>query len=102
MKLTTFALAALLPLAALGAPVAEDAAPSVGLGTRDEHASIQADVESRTLEKRAVTGTVRVDGLRSRTCPRTSCTAVGQYAKGAHISLSCYTRVNTTPVNGDK
>ncbi|KAF8162681.1 hypothetical protein B0H34DRAFT_692535 [Crassisporium funariophilum] len=55
----------------------------------------------RTLEKRAVPGRVEVDGLRYRTCPRTSCTAVGQYAIYTPINIVCYTRDNTTPVNGD-
>jgi len=55
------------------------------------------------MEKRAVVGaTVLVDGLRYRTCPKTSCTAPGQYAKGTKIKLSCYTRTDTTTVNGDK
>lgn len=113
MKLTTLAVAALLPFAALGAPTApDDAAPTPGLGELDivervaeldlvERAA-EPDAEFGIIEKRAVTGTVKVDGLRYRTCPRTSCTAIGQYPKGKKISLKCYTRVNTTPVNGDK
>jgi hypothetical protein len=96
MKLNTLAVAALLPFVALGAPAA-DAAPTVAqVGT------LERDVSSGTLEKRAISGTVLVDGLRYRKCPRTSCDAVGQYAKGTHISLVCYTRVGTTTVNGDK
>ena len=60
--------------------------------------------EESALEKRAVSATVLVDGLRYRTCPRVSdnCPAMGQYAKGKKISLTCFTRTNTTPVNGDK
>ncbi|CAN9127949.1 unnamed protein product [Alternaria alternata] len=55
------------------------------------------------IEKRAVVGaTVLVDGLRYRTCPKTSCTAPGQYAKGTKIKLGCFTRTDTTTVNGDK
>ncbi|KAL1800633.1 hypothetical protein ACET3X_000975 [Alternaria dauci] len=55
------------------------------------------------MEKRAVVGaTVLVDGLRYRTCPRTSCSAPGQYPKGTKIKLSCFTRTDTTTVNGDK
>jgi len=54
------------------------------------------------LEKRAVSATVVVDGLRYRTCPKTSCSAPGQFAKGTKISLSCYTRTNTETINGDK
>lgn len=55
------------------------------------------------IEKRAIVGaTVLVDGLRYRTCPKTSCTAPGQYAKGTKIKLSCFTRTDTTTVNGDK
>jgi hypothetical protein len=55
------------------------------------------------IEKRAIVdAVVVVDGLRYRTCPKTSCTAVGQYPKGTRIKLSCYTRDGTTTVNGDK
>ena len=44
------------------------------------------------MEKRAIVdATVLVDGLRYRTCPKTSCSAPGQYAKGTKIKLSCYT-----------
>jgi hypothetical protein len=101
MKFATFAVAALLPLAALGAPAPttpEDAAPT-NLG---EISVVERGAEFENLEKRAVSGTVQVDGLHYRKCPRTSCAAVGQYAKGHKVSLSCYTRTNTTPVNGDK
>lgn len=59
------------------------------------------DLDIRALEKRAVSGTVVVDGLRYRTCPRTSCAAIGQYAKGTKISINCYTRTDTTVVDGD-
>ncbi|KAI4955252.1 hypothetical protein J4E91_001110 [Alternaria rosae] len=55
------------------------------------------------MEKRAIVdATVIVDGLRYRTCPKTSCSAPGQYPKGTKIKLSCYTRDGTTTVNGDK
>ncbi|KAL1595614.1 hypothetical protein SLS59_008252 [Nothophoma quercina] len=53
-------------------------------------------------KRAAVSATVKVDGLRYRTCPKTSCSAPGQFAKGTKISLSCYTRDNTETVNGDK
>ncbi|KAF5857228.1 hypothetical protein ETB97_006071 [Aspergillus alliaceus] len=98
MKFSVIALAALLPATALGAAMPEDAAPTVY--AEPEVPAI--DLGSRDLEKRAVSGTVVVDGLRYRTCPKTSCNAVGQYSKGTKISLVCYTRSNTTPVNGDK
>ena len=55
-----------------------------------------------TIEKRAVSATVIVDGLRYRTCPKTSCSAPGQFAKGTKISLQCYTRDGTETINGDK
>ncbi|KAF8801955.1 hypothetical protein BYT27DRAFT_7261608 [Phlegmacium glaucopus] len=58
-------------------------------------------VGRRTLEKRAIGGTVDVDGLRHRSCPRTNCTVNGRYAKGKHIEMVCYTRTDTTVVNGD-
>ncbi|KAF7595588.1 hypothetical protein BBP40_005624 [Aspergillus hancockii] len=98
MKFSAIALAALLPAAALSSAIPEDAAPTIYTGGD----LAELGLEARDLEKRAVTGTVKVDGLRYRTCPRTSCTAVGQYAKGTKVTLICFTRTNTTPVNGDK
>jgi hypothetical protein len=90
MKLTTL-LAILLPAAALAAP-----APEPELATAD---GLLPDAAK--IEKRAVVGTVAVDGLRYRTCPRTSCTAVGQYARGTRITLVCFVDSGTTVVNGD-
>ena len=86
MKPSTF-LTALLPVAAVLAQPTKFYSGAV--------------VKERELDKRAITGTVLVDGLRYRTCPRTSCTAVGQYPKGATISIVCYTGTDTTVVNGD-
>lgn len=89
MKLATFALAALLPAAAL---------------TQDAQATNHADfpsAEARSLEKRYVSGRVVADGLRYRRCPRTSCAAVGQYAAGTPIRIQCFTRSGTTVENGD-
>lgn len=68
--------------------------------TAQEPTRLARDVSH--IEKRAVGATVMVDGLRYRTCPRTSCSAPGQFAKGTKISLQCYTRTSTTTVNGDK
>ena len=93
MKLTLvpiLALVAALPVLALPEPVAAPAAVYPG-----------PLVEMRELEKRDNAGVVQVDGLRYRTCPRTSCTAVGQYPKGTYITIKCYTHDNTTVVNGD-
>lgn len=91
MKLSTLALAAIVPATALG-----------GSATATLPGVVDTDVPVATLEKRAVGGTVQVDGLRYRKCPRKSCEAVGQYAKGTRISLVCYTRDGTTSVEGDK
>jgi len=91
------ALVAALPALALpepvAAPAAELPAPTVYSGP--------PVAEARELERRDNAGVVQVDGLRYRTCPRTSCTAVGQYAKGTRVTIKCYTRNNTTVVNGD-
>ncbi|KAJ8092659.1 hypothetical protein PM082_006987 [Marasmius tenuissimus] len=87
MKLSTL-FTALLPVAAV---LAQE--PTFYSGT--------PLLEDRELDKRAITGTVLVDGLRHRTCPRTSCPAPGQYAKGTKISIVCYTRDDTTVVEGD-
>jgi len=90
------ALVAALPVLALpepvAAPAAERPAPTVYPGP---------PVKVRELEKRDIDGVVKVDGLRYRTCPRTSCTAVGQYSIGTPITMKCYTVENTTVVNGD-
>ncbi|KAL0566922.1 hypothetical protein V5O48_015076 [Marasmius crinis-equi] len=87
MKFTKLFLAALIPAIAM----AQERTVYVG----------PADPEIRSLEKRAISGTVLVDGLRYRACPRTSCAAPGQYPKGTKISIVCYTRDDTTVVNGD-
>jgi hypothetical protein len=107
MKLSNFVVVALLPFAALGAPAAEPAAAAVAEAVADAAPTLGTFVEERGLssepiEKRSVSAVVKVDGLRSRKCPRTSCTAVGQYKKGTRIRLVCYTRKNTTTVNKDK
>ncbi|KAH9486168.1 hypothetical protein JR316_0000232 [Psilocybe cubensis] len=95
MKFTIAALAVALsvvaPVFALPEPIPASPEPTVYSGPAD-------DV---VLDKRANSATVKVDGLRYRRCPRTSCDAVGQYAKGTKISITCYTRQNTTVVNGD-
>ncbi|KAH9486167.1 hypothetical protein JR316_0000231 [Psilocybe cubensis] len=93
----TFALAAIAlaanaiaPALALPEPAPAAAAPTVYSGEA-----------ARSLERRTNSGTVRVDGLRYRRCPKTSCDAVGQYSIGTHITIVCYTRDGTTVVNGD-
>ncbi|KAE8371278.1 hypothetical protein BDV26DRAFT_298927 [Aspergillus bertholletiae] len=101
MRFSFVALATLLPAAAFGAAMPgdpADAAPTLYTGP----AIPALELEARDLEKRSVKGHVNVDGLRYRTCPRTSCTAVGQYSKGTKVNLVCYTRTNTTTVKGDK
>ena len=58
--------------------------------------------ERNTLEARArILGTVQVDGLRYRTCPRTTCTTIGTYSKGDSIIITCFTRTDTTVIEGD-
>ena len=53
--------------------------------------------ERNTLETCArILGTVQVDGLGcDRTCPRTTCTAIGAYSKGEFIIIACFTRTDT-------
>jgi hypothetical protein len=89
MKISGLAVAALLPFAAFSAPTAE---PNV---------DIAAPV---ALEKRAVTGTVTSSALKYRTCPQVAsyCKVIGQYSKGARISMSCQTTQWTTPVEGNR
>lgn len=88
------AVAAAFPaILALPEPAPAVAAPEATVYT--------APILGRNLEKRTNAGVVQVDGLRYRTCPRTSCTAIGQYAIGTHITITCYTRTDTTVVNGD-
>ena len=88
------ALVAALPALALPEPVAASAAELPA-------PTFYAPVEIRELEKRDTAGVVKVDLLNYRTCPLTSCPAVGQYPKGTQITIECYTRDNTTVVNGD-
>lgn len=57
--------------------------------------------EVRDVEKRDVTGVVTDEGLRYRTCPTTSCTTVGQFAQGTHISIECYTDIDTSVIYGE-
>ena len=49
----------------------------------------------------AIRATVKVDGLRYRRGPRTSCDAIGQYPIGTKIEIVSYTSENTTVVNDD-
>lgn len=62
-----------------------------------------AATEIRDIAKRDNAAVVKVDGLRYRICPRTTsgCPAMGQYPIGTHITLHCYTRDDTTPIDGD-
>lgn len=83
MKLSTFALVALLP--------------TMGF-TQDAQAT---DIPELPVEARYVAGRVVANGLRYRRCPRTSCAAVGQYAPGTRIEIQCFTRAGTTIENGD-
>lgn len=95
MKLTAIAVAALLPIVALSAPMPDDDAPAVALDGTDSAPAM--------LGKRGdIVGTVDADALKYRTCPRTSCTAVGQYSRGTRVTMKCYTTQNTSNVNGDK
>ncbi|KAF8656875.1 hypothetical protein AX16_002421 [Volvariella volvacea WC 439] len=97
MKFTLVSLFALALVQAVSAAPAPDA-------TVDEvgpTATAKVHATHTTLEKRAVVATVTADALRYRTCPRTSCTAVGQYPRGTRVTVECFTTTNTTPVNGD-
>ena len=102
MKFSVVPLLALLsaiPAAmALPEPVAVRAAASPGPTVYPGAAA-----EIRDLAKRDNAAVVKVDGLRYRICPRTTsgCPAMGQYPIGTHITLHCYTRDNTTPIEGD-
>jgi hypothetical protein len=54
-----------------------------------------------SVPRSAIRATVKVDGLRYRRGPRTSCDAIGQYPIGTKIEIVSYTSENTTVVNGD-
>ncbi|KDR70843.1 hypothetical protein GALMADRAFT_144324 [Galerina marginata CBS 339.88] len=94
LPILALALASLTPALALPEP-----APAAPEATVYSGPVVGRDIE--LLEKRNNAGVVQTDGLRYRTCPRTSCAAIGQYAKGTHITIKCYTRDNTTVVKGD-
>lgn len=90
------ALVTTLPVLALPEPVAGPAAelpaPTVYSGP---------PVKIRKLETRDNAGVVKISVLHYHKCPRTSCKSMGQYAKGTHITLKCYTRDHTSVVSGD-
>ncbi|KAJ7599639.1 hypothetical protein C8J56DRAFT_1037213 [Mycena floridula] len=48
----------------------------------------------------AITCTITGNLVRYRTCPKTSCTALGEYPINTKVSLLCYT--SGTVVNGDQ
>ena len=52
-------------------------------------AAPSADLEDRAVKSCTLKTTT---ALKYRKCPKTSCTAVGQYAKGAKVKVSCVTR----------
>jgi len=58
-----------------------------------------AEPGTKILEVRSALCTIVTDGVRYRTCPRTSCPAVGQYPKGTVLTFICY-KTRTT-VNGN-
>lgn len=98
-------LVSLLTVAALltAAPTALALPEPVAAASTPEATLPALPVIERSLEKRSVPATVEVDGLRYRKCPRTTsdCPAIGQYPIGTHINLVCYTRTDTTVVDGD-
>ncbi|KAF3481547.1 uncharacterized protein GIQ15_04306 [Arthroderma uncinatum] len=98
MKFTAFAVAALLPFMALSAPAPADDAPGKYVVTRGDEAPT---TQPGTIEKRSLTGIITASALLCRTCPRTSCTAVRQYSKGARVTLRCLTAKDTTTVSGN-
>ncbi|GJJ06935.1 hypothetical protein Clacol_001131 [Clathrus columnatus] len=53
------------------------------------------------IDKQSVTATVTATALLYRTCPQTSCTAVGQYSEGTEVTIECETDSDTTTVEGD-
>ena len=79
----------LVPILALVA-----ALPTLALPERAQPSNIQVPPRAGIVTK--------VDGLRYYTCPRTSCWVIGTYQKGTHIGIKCYTRHNTSSVNGDQ
>jgi hypothetical protein len=102
MKFAIAAVAALLPFVALSAPTPADDVSIVEIGGVIFKSHGGADVESvKSIEKRDVVGTVDADALKYRRCPRTTCEAVGQYARGTRVTMDCYTTTNTTPVSGN-
>ena len=78
----------------VAAPAVAAAAPAPTLWSR---------AKSRELAKRDNAAIVLVEEINYRVCPRTThdCPALGHYANGTRLVLHCYTRDDTTPINGD-
>ncbi|KAH7548815.1 hypothetical protein BM1_10840 [Bipolaris maydis] len=101
MKFTAFAIVTLLPLTTLSAPTAEAEGALLFAPEVEGELPVLQDIKARSLEKRAITGTVTADALKHRQCPRTSCTADGQFSRGTRIQIRCYTDTDTTVVSGN-
>ncbi|EMD85406.1 hypothetical protein COCC4DRAFT_66427 [Bipolaris maydis ATCC 48331] len=101
MKFTAFAIVTLLPLTTLSAPTAEAEGGLLFAPEVEGELPVLQDIKARSLEKRAITGTVTADALKHRQCPRTSCTADGQFSRGTRIQIRCYTDTDTTVVSGN-
>lgn len=91
MRFTTIALALLASTIA--------AAPAAEAGSTGEYGL--EDTQGVAASK-AVKAKVRADGLRFRTCAKTSCKALGQFAKHTEVNLACFKTEDTTTVKGDK
>jgi len=90
------ALVAALPALALGPKPAELPAPTFYSGPPIEAREVEEDNQG------VFTGTVKADLLNYRPCPSIdNCKSVGQYRKGTRITIECFTRDNTSVVNGD-
>jgi hypothetical protein len=107
MRFSTLLLPIILPLTTLSSPTpsAETTLlfPPATPGSLPVLKS-PTSLDTRSLAKRAVTGTVTASALKHRQCPHTDdkkCPADGQFSKGARIQIRCARGTDTSVVEGD-
>ena len=89
-----------LLIALLGLPQATFAIPAA-VAEAAANPKVGSSLLEPKLEKRLTTTcTVTGDGVRYRTCPRFSCTPMGQYPINKRVKIDCW--VIGVPVYGNK
>ncbi|KAF9522168.1 hypothetical protein CPB83DRAFT_864860 [Crepidotus variabilis] len=68
------------------------ASRTIGVTTVEDNIALKTSILANfsTTAAQTVTGTVTASALLCKSCPKTSCTSVRQYAKGTKITINCY------------